>query len=87
MAKLSPEEAAQYLCGQEQGGQVFGTSYHGVLFRFKRRDGGAHGLLWTQEAGQWKPASYQVFEMWGELQGATHGDPGASHLLEPIRTG
>ncbi len=41
----------------------FGTSYHGVLFRFQRRDGGALGLLWTQEDGQCKLVSYQVFEM------------------------
>ena len=44
-------------------GQASGTSYHGVLFRFKQRDGGALGLLWTQEDGQWKVVSYQIFEI------------------------
>ena len=62
MAELSPEDAAQYLCGAEQG-KVSGTSYHGVLFRFKRADGGALGLLWVQEAGGWKLVSYQIFEI------------------------
>ncbi len=62
MAEMSPEDSAQYLCGQERG-QVSGTSYHGVLFRFKRRDGGALGLLWAREGGAWKRVSYQVFEM------------------------
>ena len=45
------------------GTGVSGTSYHGVLFRFKRRDGGALGLLWAREGGAWKRVSYQVFEM------------------------
>jgi hypothetical protein len=62
MAELSPEDAAQYLCGDEQD-QVSGTSYRGVLFRFKRQDGGALGLLWTQEDDQWKLVSYQIFEI------------------------
>ena len=62
MAELSPEEAAQYLCGQEQG-HVSEAEYYGALFRFKKRDGGALGLLWIREGGQWKIASYQVFDI------------------------
>ena len=62
MAEMSPEDSAQFLCGAEQG-QVSGTSYHGVLFRFKKREGGALGLLWAEEDGQWKIVAYQVFEI------------------------
>ena len=62
MAEMSPEDAAQYLCGGEQD-EVSGSSYHGVLFRFKQQDGGALGLLWTREDGQWKLVSYQIFEL------------------------
>ncbi len=62
MAELSPDEAAQYLCGAEEG-QASGESYHGVIFRFKHPDGAAHGLLWTQEDGERTLVSYQIFEI------------------------
>ena len=61
MAELSAEEAAQYICGQEV--QQDTATYYGVLFQFKQEGAAALGLLWTQEAGQWKLVSYQIFEM------------------------
>ena len=61
MAELTAAEAAQYICGQAV--QQDTATYTGVLFRFKQEGAAALGLLWTQEDGQWKLVSYQVFEM------------------------
>ena len=63
MAQMTPDESAQYLCGQD-GQQDTTASYHGVLFRFKQEGAAALGLLWTEEAPeQWRLVSYQIFEM------------------------
>ena len=63
MARMSPEESAQYLCGQD-GQQHTTVSYHGVLFEFKQEGAAALGLLWAEETpDQWRLVSYQIFEM------------------------
>jgi hypothetical protein len=60
LGELSSDEASQYLCEQQQGLPPDRT-YYGVLFRFKQSDGGALGLMWTQEASEWKLVSFQIF--------------------------
>jgi len=60
--ELSPDEVAEYGCGQPQRQAADGT-YYGAVFRFKGVGGGALGLLWTKEAGAWKLVSFQVFEI------------------------
>ncbi len=62
MIQMTPEESAQYLCGQDSQRDTT-ASYHGVLFRFKQDGAAALGLLWTEEApNQWRLVSYQIFE-------------------------
>jgi hypothetical protein len=60
LIELSPAEAAQYVCQHSQALEP-ARKYYGALFRFKRSDGGALGLLWTQETGAWKLVSFQLF--------------------------
>jgi hypothetical protein len=60
LIELSPAQAAQYICQQSQSVEP-GRTYYGALFRFKRSDGGALGLLWTDEAGTWKLVSFRIF--------------------------
>ena len=62
MSELSQAEVMQYVCRGAQP-QVQGHTYYGVLFRFKRSDGGALGLLWTHDSGAWKLVSFQLFSM------------------------
>lgn len=51
-------EARQYLCSRSAN-PTAGIDYFGVIFRFRADTGGALGLLWARENGQWKIVSYQ----------------------------
>src|SRR5688572_1985135 len=62
MGELSRDEASQYVCRRQQG-QLPDRTYYGVVFRFKHSDGGVLGLLWTQEAGAWRLASFQALDI------------------------
>jgi hypothetical protein len=60
--ELSLAEASQYMCAQSERPPADRT-YYGAVFRFKPRDGGTLGLLWTQEAGAWRLISFQVLDI------------------------
>jgi hypothetical protein len=62
MGEVSRAEASQYVCARQQG-QLPDRTYYGVVFRFKQSDGGALGLLWTQEAGAWRLVSFQALDI------------------------
>jgi hypothetical protein len=62
MGEVSRAEASQYICARQQG-QLPDLTYYGVVFRFKQGDGGALGLLWTQEAGAWRLVSFQALDI------------------------
>jgi len=62
MGEVSRAEASQYICARQQG-QLPDRTYYGVVFRFKQSDGGALGLLWTQEAGAWRLVSFQALDI------------------------
>jgi hypothetical protein len=62
ISELSLDEASQYLCARTQR-QAPDRTYYGVVFRFKHSDGGVLGLLWTEEAGAWRLASFQVLDI------------------------
>jgi hypothetical protein len=61
LGELSRHEASQYVCGRQLG-QLPDRLYFGVAFRFKQRDGGTLGLLWTQEADAWRLVSFQALD-------------------------
>jgi hypothetical protein len=64
LKRLTPEEAAaQFLtCGTDTR-PATGAVYYATLFRFRRDDSAALGLLWAQEDGSWKLLSYRTFEV------------------------
>ena len=62
VSELSFEEASDYMCESQQK-LVPDRTYFGAIFRFKASDGGVLGLLWTQEAADWKLMSFQVIEI------------------------
>ena len=53
--------ARSYLCGRSTA-PTSGAEYFGVVLQFRRPGGGTLGLLWAQESGHWKVASYQPLE-------------------------
>jgi hypothetical protein len=66
VGEMRNEHAEQYICGEiparaEGTGDEYGT-YWGVIFRFKKRDAGALGLLWKREDGNWRIMSYRTFQ-------------------------
>jgi hypothetical protein len=62
LIELSLAEASQYMCAQSDRPRSDRT-YYGAVFRFKHRDGGTLGLLWTQEAGAWRLVSFQALDI------------------------
>ena len=52
---LPENMARQYLCNQANA-PAAGLEYYGVLFTFRRDEGGTLGLLWARENGKWTMA-------------------------------
>jgi hypothetical protein len=66
LIEMTNEHAAVYRCEETEGLNVKGDeygNYYRVLFRFKfiGDRGGALGLLWTRENGNWRIVSYESF--------------------------
>jgi hypothetical protein len=56
---VNAAEAMQYGCGQSAA-QPAKSTYHEVIFRFRREDSGTMALLWRREGQRWRLLSYRL---------------------------